>query len=363
MKSKKKVLFCPLNWGLGHAVRNVPIIKYFLEKDFEVIVASDGLSLEYLKLEFPQIKLIYFPNYKVNYSKSGLLFFKMFLLIPKIIFWTFKEHHILKKIMIENKVHIVISDNRFGLWNKIGYSIFITHQTRVKFPSYLKMFEWIYPLILNHIIRNYDECWIPDFKGHLNLSGDLSHKNLKLNNIFYIGPLSRFSGRGTNEHEKSLNALFILSGPEPQRSLLEKIINDQTKDLENKFALIRGTTLKNDLKWDFPVYDLLNTTEMIRLINQAKIIICRSGYTSIMDLMALKKEAILIPTPGQTEQEYLARHLRKMGLFYSVSQDKFDLKEDLKKTYKLNDLETNDFILWKERADLLNEQYNNNRNN
>ena len=144
LKEKKNVLICPLDWGLGHATRDVPLINKLIGNSFEVIIAAYGNSYVFLKSEFPELKIIQLHGLNVSYSNRKSQVIKMFLLVPKIIYWTIKENVELRKIIKKENIDIVISDNRFGLWNKKTYNIFITHQLKVKFPGWLSPLEFIY---------------------------------------------------------------------------------------------------------------------------------------------------------------------------------------------------------------------------
>ncbi|HAF30371.1 MAG TPA: glycosyltransferase [Bacteroidales bacterium] len=348
--TRKKVLICPLNWGLGHATRDVPIIRLLLKHNFNIIIAASGDSLAYLKKEFPELEFINFESYKVQYSRFESQVFKMLMLIPSILFWTIKEHLLLKEIIKNNKIGIVISDPRFGLWNKKTHNVFITHQLRIKFPGLLKIFEPVYHKISNKLIRNYEECWIPDFEGQNNLSGELSHVKDTLKNTFFIGPLSRFEYIAKENTDSKIDVLFILSGPEPQRSVFEKIICDQTKNSVLKYEIVRGTSSQSEHPFDFPVNNILNAEDLFTLIKKSEIVVCRSGYSSIMDLFQLKKKAILVPTPGQTEQEYLAGYLKQKGFFYSVSQKNFNLQKDIKQVPEFPEIKMTESLNLEERV-------------
>lgn len=342
MNSKKKILVCPLNWGLGHATRMVPIIHLLLKHQFDVCLAASKESKEYLTREFPDLFVIDLPGYTVRYSKQNSQILQMAMLLPRIIFWTLKEHVLLRKIIKKNRIDIILSDHRFGLWNKRVYSIFVSHQQKVKFPSVFKYCEFVYAGLLRFVLKRYDECWVPDFKGENNLSGELSHGVFSMNHIHYIGPLSRFSLYQQIDKPKEFDVLFILSGPEPQRTVFEKIIQQQAQKTNLKLALVRGTNRILGKAYPFPVYDMVNTNTLFDLINKTEIIICRSGYSSVMDLISLKKRAVLVPTPGQTEQEYLADYLKEKELFYAVSQQHFDLECAVEKCFKKPELENSE---------------------
>lgn len=333
MKREKKALVCPLNWGLGHATRVVPVIKALLENDVEVVVASSGNSGQFLRNEFPQLKHISFPGYSVRYSKRKTQWLPMLFLVPSILFWSIKEHWKLKNLVLRENIHIIISDNRFGCWARSTYNIFITHQLKVRFPKSIQFLESVYQFISELFIKNYDECWIPDFEDDQNLSGGLSHVKTRLQNITFIGPLSRFNAISIDESLKDVDILFLLSGPEPQRTILEEIIYKQTKYVSAKMVMVRGTANQRKNQFNYSTYNLINTQELYNLLKRTKLVVCRSGYSSIMDLVALKQKAILIPTPGQTEQEYLAQNLHKQNIFYTMPQHEFNLEDAIKHAF------------------------------
>ena len=334
MKEKKKVLICPLDWGLGHATRDIPLIKKLIGNSFEVIIAAYGNSYIFLKSELPELKIIQFPGLNVCYSNRKSQVVKMFFLVPKIIYWTIKENLELRKIIKKENIDIVISDNRFGLWNRKTYNIFITHQLKVKFPGWLSRLEFIYKVLLKFLLNKYNECWIPDFKDKYNLSGELSHLKNNLKDSYYLGPLSRFKKDEAINATTDIDILFLLSGPEPQRTIFENIIFDQTKNTKLKLVIVRGSLVQSKNKFSFPSYNLLNAKQLSKIIGVSKLVVCRSGYSSIMDLVTLNKQAVLVPTPGQTEQEYLAQYLKSRKMFYSVDQDNFNLMEAIENVFE-----------------------------
>lgn len=338
MQKQKRILICPLDWGLGHATRCIPIIRLLLKKNAEVIIAADGRPLELLKQEFPQLEFISLKGYDINYSANGSMAAKMVFSIPKIYRGIKKEHEALKKIIQKKKIDIVISDNRFGLWSKDVKSIFITHQLMIKAPFAEKL---LHRKNLNYITQ-FDECWVPDAEGNANLSGDLSHKYPLHERTFFIGALSRFYSNKKDfstppeshrdEMTTNYDLMAIISGPEPQRSIFEEIITAQIKQLKIKALIVCGKTEKEEsteINADIKIVSHLKSDEMQSAILNSKIILARSGYSTIMDLSVLGKKAIFIPTPGQTEQEYLAKELMKKGIAFSERQKEFDLQKAL----------------------------------
>jgi hypothetical protein len=241
MHQPKRILICPLDWGLGHATRCIPVIRHFLNRDAEIIIAADGRSLELLKQEFPQLNYVVFSGYNINYPDKGSMILKMILSAPKIIKGIKKEHFELDQIITDHKIDTVISDNRYGCWNKKTKNIFITHQLMIKSPFAEKL---LHKIVLNHV-KNFNECWVPDLATHDNLSGDLAHKYELPQNAFFIGFLSRFKMEKTENTMKltasqKYDLLVIISGPEPQRSNFERMIIAQVYQTDFKTLIILG---------------------------------------------------------------------------------------------------------------------------
>lgn len=329
---KPRVLFSPIDWGLGHATRSIPIINRLLEKDCEVIIAAEGSCRSLLEKEFPDLLFLNLRGYRMKYSRQKFWMpVKMLVQFPKIILSIYTEHSWLKKIVKKYSVDAVISDNRFGMYHSSVPCIYVTHQLKIKTGN--RFTEWIAQKINYWFINKYNECWVPDTAGEINLSGELSHPVvLPKAPVKYLGPLSRFEKEAG---EIRYDLLIILSGPEPQRNVFEKILLKDLKNYSGKALLVRGlpsnTTLLKTSSSSLGIENHLPAAELNRVILQSKIIISRCGYTTVMDLIKLQKEAILIPTPGQTEQEYLADHLLKQKLFFCTKQELFSLPEVLKK--------------------------------
>jgi len=369
MNNRLRILICPLNWGLGHATRMVPVIRQCIQQEIEVIIAADGEALEFLRKEFPNLKFFSFPQYQVEYSSTNSQVFSMLRIIPEMVFSSIKEHFILKRIIKKEQIKCVISDNRYGLWNRSVHSIFITHQLRVIFPGVLNLFKPVFQWMVKSIIRKYDECWIPDFSGDNNLSGKLSH-GFNYPTLNYIGPLSRFKKEDlSNEEKKTYDCLLILSGPEPQRTILEQRFYDQIALKDYKAAIVRGINSKEILEptANVDVFELLDSKTLLQLIAKSELVICRSGYSSIMDMVALNKTAVLVPTPGQTEQEFLSDYLYKKGFFYTLSQKEFCIDKAMKNkiVFSKNSFDLGEDLLKQKITDLkrLLENIENNKGN
>lgn len=320
--SKKNILVAPLNWGLGHATRCIPIIRALEAHNFNPILASDGVALGLLQKEFPHLQTIELPSYQIEYPKNGL-FFKMKILMnsPKMIDAIVSEKKLIKKIVKENNIVGIISDNRLGVRSKKVPSVFITHQLNVMTGNT----TWLTSKMHQFIIKKFTECWVPDVDGIPNLTGDLGHLEKKHDAIKYIGPLSRLHKKHL---EKKFDLMVILSGPEPQRTFLEEKLILELKTYEGQILFVKGkieATQTIQQENQFLFYNYMNTNELEIAFNESDMVLCRSGYTTVMDLAQLGKKAFFIPTPGQYEQEYLAKKLKKEGLVPYCKQEKFEV--------------------------------------
>ena len=326
---KFRILIAPLDWGLGHTTRCIPIIKEFLAQNCEVLAAGDHQQERLLRAEFPDLPFLPLRGYGIQYSKKNLAM-KLISQIPKIIFRIRHEHSWLQEALVAHHIDAVISDNRFGLYHEKIPTVFITHQLQIK----SKLGRWSENILRSwnyHYINRFTECWIPDGDGQNNLAGELSHPSaVPTIPLTYVGLLSRFQtllSAGSSQ-VKHGHLLFILSGPEPQRALLEdKIINDVShypgtatiiRGLPSSLSTIPSTGM-------IKVYNHLSAHELRQEIERAEWVISRCGYSTVMDLVALQKRAILIPTPGQTEQEYLAAYLHRKHIAFTAAQKNFSL--------------------------------------
>ena len=316
--SRSKVLVAPLNWGLGHATRSIPIIKELIENNCTIVIASDGNALALLRMEFPTIEAIELPSYNIHYKYKSMAT-NMLLQLPKILKTYHKELNVTQNLQEENQFDYIISDGRYGVRADGVINYFISHQLQIQ--SWNPLASYIATKINKSLINQYDELWIPDKENHL-LSGKLSditdiHKHR------FIGLLTRMKFLKIPQR---YDMTIVLSGPEPARTVLEKKLLSSIENQNKKIAFVRGieksVSLKK-LKEEHPsldFYSRLDSEKLNQLISASNTIICRAGYSSIMDLYKLDKKAILIPTPGQTEQEYLSKHLAQHPLFTIIEQ-------------------------------------------
>ena len=327
----KNILICPLNWGLGHATRCVPIIKNLSSQGHKVIIAADEGPLVFLQKEFPDHEFIKFPGFSPRYSRSNTQVFKMMAAFPGALRDFRRDHKTVESIVKTHNIEMVISDNRFGCWSKQAHSVFITHQLHIQVPQ---VWKWTTPIINifnNSYVKKYDEVWVPDVENEPSLGGKLSHPSIKGVNTKYIGYLSRFASDNQEVAEKTNKFLVILSGPEPQRTMFEDIILKQAKETKDNILILRAKPDSSELLRDIPdnvnMFNHVDDEMFVKLVNSAETIICRGGYSTLMDLAALGRTAILVPTPGQTEQEYLAKHLSQKEGWGWCRQGLFNLND------------------------------------
>ena len=322
--SKKNILVAPLNWGLGHATRCIPIIRELEKNGFTPILASDGVALQLLQIEFPYLQSLELPSYEIEYAKSGADFkWKLIKNSPKMIEAIFAEKKIVKKWIADFNLQGIISDNRLGVYSKKIPSVFMTHQLNVLSGKT----TWISSKLHQHFIKKFSECWIPDIEENPNLTGKLGHlKNSSLN-LKYLGPLSRLEKK---DLPIKYDLMVILSGPEPQRTFLELKLKNEVRQFIGNVLFIKGVIepqQKTTKDGNVTYYNFMKSYDIETAFNESEIVLCRSGYTTIMDLAKLQKKAFFIPTPGQFEQEYLAKRLKSKDLVPYAKQDNFNIED------------------------------------
>ena len=345
------MLIAPLDWGLGHATRCIPIIKELIQQGARVIIAASGLQKNLLIEEFPFLEFIEIPGYEIRYKRGFLLKWTLLMRIPAILKKIKKENKWLEEILKDRKIDAVISDNRYGLYHKSLYCVFITHQLNIEsgwgsqefargWP--LAVGRWVDDKILRwnyRLIRKFSVCWVPDIPGSPSLAGKLSHPAyLPPIPVKYIGIQSRFKKEEKKIIHNSL--LILISGPEPQRTEFENIFLVQLAGIVHQAVLVRGLPGSLDstpyIREGLKIYNHLSAGELNELLNSSEYIVARSGYSTIMDLVNKKRNAILVPTPGQTEQEYLGRHMHERKWMFSVPQRKFNIENVLNEFKKAN---------------------------
>ncbi|MEO1435581.1 MAG: glycosyltransferase [Bacteroidota bacterium] len=331
MNDQGPVLIAPLNWGLGHATRCIPLIRSLRDLGQEVHIASDGSALDLLSAEFPDLPTYALPAYDVRYHRDNMIQ-AMAGQLPKIARAIRQEHRVTQQLIDRFHFRGIISDNRYGVRSKRVNSVVLCHQINIRVPN--PAIQWAVRFGHRQFLRAFHEVWIPDFEHAPGLSGELGHQT-GLKSVRYLGPLTRFSSGGSQLKKRKV--LAILSGPEPQRSQLEALLTQQILALDLSAMIVCGNTEKQEEEWLNPQVkriSYLRAEHLQTAIHDSELVVCRSGYSSLMDLKVLGKKALLIPTPGQTEQEYLAHNFAQEAGYVYQNQNALNLPEGLAQLQK-----------------------------
>jgi hypothetical protein len=322
------MLFGVCSWGLGHATRTLPIIRKTVEEGHEVTVVASGRALNMLKQElgpgpsFASLEDYHPPDTLIpSYLALGTL-----LRFPLYVTAMLHEREFVRRLLAHQRMDVIFSDNRFGFYSRHVPSYFMSHQLRILNPLGDKVLEDGTEIYNRYFFNRYAGVLVPDFEED-GLAGRLAH-NLSIINeklLTYIGVLSEFNYHPTVQ---DVDVFVSISGPEPQRSSFEGLIRRQMDGYEGKVVVSLGKPEDNghaapNLK------GYLGREEREDMLNRSKIVVARSGYSTLMDLCSLRKKGFLIPTPGQLEQEYLAKHHMERRRFYSVQEKDVDFREQL----------------------------------
>ncbi len=336
---KARVLVAPLNWGMGHATRCIPVIEELEKHECDIILSASGTGKLILADHFPNLPFVHIPDIEIRYG-SHLPIWLMMLNQSAKFFRTYrKEHYQLSKIITNEKITHVISDNRYGLYSKKVKCAIITHQINIQTPGFLSIFKPIVNTISKRFINKFSECWIPD-NEEINLSGKLSKSDSIKIPVYLSGILSRFK-RSAEISQKKYDAVAVLSGPEPSRSAFEKKIIEELGVYGKPSLLVRGVSNSLDPVFNIPdnidVRSLITDAELIKILHPDTLYIGRSGYSTLMDLLVLDHSKVLfVPTPGQTEQEYLARNISAKFGFPFQLQNELTIPDKVNGSWKNN---------------------------
>lgn len=341
MMAKMKVLICPLDWGMGHATRMMPVIDYLQNNNYEVSIAAGANTILVIKNEYPSLSYFLLPKISPRYTRYRKMLVPTLLLqLPGLFAKVVKEHFVVWRIVRKYKIDAVISDNRLGLWGLPVKSAYVTHQLNFKLTGFFRALSPFMTLLHRFVMNQYDQVFIPDVAGAENLAGQLSDVSLLKNNFAHIGILSRLSNGGVQSVGDS-HVLILLSGQEPQRTMLEQILIRQAGGISRNFVLVKGKLgIPGEAAINVPrnvkVVSFAKPEKVAELIRNSSFVICRSGYSSVMDLVVMQKRAILVPTPGQSEQEYLAQYWMDKNWFFSQPQSEVDLVAAMQKVDAYN---------------------------
>jgi len=331
MTTRMNIIYGICSWGLGHATRSLPVMRKLIMEGHELTIISHGRSIELLQKELGEnAEYISIPDYPMLLSENAKQF-----MAKSLIYWPVFLRKIesgllqLSKILKLKKYDRIISDARYDMYSKEVPSFFISHQMRIMNPLRIHMFETGSELFNLFFFKRFSGVIVPDFREQ-DISGNLSHNLKKIDEkqLHYVGILSDFN---KIKRKKDIDFLISLSGPEPQRSILENKMKDQIHDLKGNVVLTLGKTesLMQTKQENIQMYSFLDKDKREEMLNRSKLVISRSGYSTLMDLAVLGTKALLIPTPGQIEQEYLGEYHNILGTFYSVKQNKIQLDRDV----------------------------------
>lgn len=325
------IIYSICSWGLGHATRSLPILRQLINENHHLTVISHDRSLQLLKNELKDaVEYEDIPDYPMLVSKNTQQF-----IAKSLVYWPLfikrmesgLQH--LGKLLKDIPCDRIISDGRYDMYSKHIPSFFISHQIRIMNPLRLHLFERGSEIFNEFFFKRFQDIIIPDYKEN-NLSGDLSHnlKKIDENQLHYVGLLSDFEKKSLN---KDIDYFISLSGPEPQRTILEQKIRTQLNHLNGTVIMSLGKTEETISTPDdhIKIYSYLSKEKRENLLNRSKLVISRSGYSTIMDLAVIGTQAFMIPTPGQIEQEYLAQHLKQTNICHSTTQHNLNLSEDI----------------------------------
>ena len=335
MVASLKILIAPLDWGLGHTTRCIPLIRYLLQEGHQVLVAAEGAPARLLQENFPGIALLPLEGYRIRYSRNKRNFtFRILLQIPKILATIKRERKWLSQMQQIHCFDLVLSDNRYGLYQSGVPCCILTHQLQIK-SGQGRLADALLRTLHYRMLNRFDACWIVDEATDGGLSGDLAHPSVLPLRATYIGILSQFEQVPPALKNQEHKILVLLSGPEPMRGQLEALVMAQLRSLpQYECTVVAGNpsgTIPTDIPQHVVYHTHLAAAALASLLAEAALVICRSGYSTVMDLAVMGKRALLIPTPGQTEQEYLAQYLQQKKYYSTVPQDRLLLAADIPK--------------------------------
>ena len=341
---KGKVLVAVLNWGLGHATRCIPVIRSLQQQNFQPVIASDGKALSFLKNEFPELVSYELKPLHITYGSRSAFNFPY--LMVKSLFWNVqlkKDAALVHSIHKNEGLTGIISDGRPYAYHRDVPSAYITHQLQVK----SSIFSELSTVIHRQLIRRFDECWVPDIAPPHNICGPMSQwKNADIA-LRYIGfPSDLTVQKRTSEYDHAA----IIAGAEPERTTLEKRLIACFRELAGKNIILAGSKERSSEKIsdNLELIGMASRAEVEQVISQSDTLVVRGGYSTIMDLIKLQRTALLVPTPGQTEQLYLAKHLKRHHYFDRVSQAQLSaerIRQFSKRKYRSNNVAFTGFDL------------------
>ena len=370
-----KVLVAPLDWGLGHATRCVPVVREFLRAGAEVELAVVKANANFFREVFPELRQRLAPSYNIVYPKHGynmaLWLLKNSMHLNAVMRY---EHHFAEEMVKRHGYDVLFSDNRFAFYSKKALSIYMTHQRRIAFPRAFAAFERIGVMWHANIMRKFDEVWVPDLEIYPGYAGSLSHSGATPGDkpMRFVGTLSRFSEMGNDgnalgnapapvdlerevdlmsvsefmahsanvewdaapekrtsgnhsfEMRANYKVVAVVSGVEPARTQFEQQLRDALAQIPGRHMMILGKPSAEQKTWtegNIEFHTHLATNDFAEAVKRADFVVSRGGYSTVMDMAELGAKCIFVPTPGQFEQIVLAHDLSKAGYAVEIPAD------------------------------------------
>ncbi len=331
---RANVLVAPLDWGLGHATRCIPVIEKLLQKGCNVVLGGSGIGLDLLRERYPTLDSEQLPSYNITYPRKGSMALHIARQIPEIFRVIREEKRMFDEIVSRRDITHVISDNRYGLHSEKAPSVIMTHQVHVSSGTKLSFIDHLLFLIHRNKLEQFDSIWIVDNPNDDRLAGDLSSSKGLRKPFQYTGLLSRFAIMPMHkEHEKHpvYTKMAILSGPEPQRSLLEEKMKSFFMQSTERCLIVRGVGGKAKEKIaNVDLFDSINDQTLLAMLHPETTLYTRPGYSTLMDLAFITHtNTVFVPTPGQTEQEYLGLLMRNRFGYSCIHQDSFPKEHEV----------------------------------
>jgi hypothetical protein len=318
-----RIAVAPLDWGLGHSTRDVPIIRRLLELDARPVIVADNGPLALLRDEFPLLPVVRLPSTEIRYAKGASQAWAMARQFPAMLRSIREERALFGRSVRELRLDAVISDQRFGVRADHLPSVIITHQL---YP-FTPLAQGALRRLNLHFIDRFHRCWIPDDATAPGLAGELAHGRDLLAKTFHLGPISRMAVEHAVAPAVHHRVVAVISGPEPQRTLLEREIMGQLPRIYGHHLVVRGMphAPSDEVIGNVRRIGHLPSAMLAGAMLDAELIVSRTGYTTLMDLAHLGRSALVVPTPGQAEQEYLGELHRRTGRFLVQEQGAVDI--------------------------------------
>lgn len=327
--------FAVQNWGLGHAARSLVLIRALVARgDRVLILMQPGPGMRLLRDELGDA-CDFHPcqDIPVPLSRWRVLFYLgMTVSMPRLWWCFYREQRVTERLVAAHAIDLVVSDSRLGVWSRHVPSYVISHSLRQIIPGRIRWIECLVEWGQRRLLRHYHKVLIPDLEPDGGLSGDLGHRctlDWGADRLVYIGPLADVVRPGVRE---DVDFFFSISGAEPQRTLFEQQVLAALPHVHGRVIVTLGRPDQAGEVREVDgatVYGYLDREQQAEMLNRARLVVTRSGYTTLMELATLGKKALFVPTPGQSEQEYLARFHRRQGRIWSMSQQRLDVVRDL----------------------------------